>query len=78
MYPLRTVTRRLLAAAPASSCISWVLSDERWDAALGARYVRALVSQDCGAKAASYVDVFMQAIRWNNAERLYVQLANKR
>ena len=31
-----------------------------------------------GAKAASYVDVFMQAIRWNNAERLYVQLANKR
>ena len=33
---------------------------------------------DFGAKAASYVDVFMQAIRWNNAERLYVQLANKR
>jgi len=33
---------------------------------------------DFGAKAASYVDAFMQVIRWNNAERLYVQLANKR
>ena len=33
---------------------------------------------DFGAKAASYVDAFMQVIRWNNAERVYVQLANKR
>ena len=31
---------------------------------------------DCGAKAANYVDTFMQVIRWNNAERLYVQLAS--
>jgi superoxide dismutase, Fe-Mn family len=29
-----------------------------------------------GAKAVSYVDAFMQVIRWNNAERLYVQLAS--
>jgi superoxide dismutase, Fe-Mn family len=26
-----------------------------------------------GAKAANYVDAFMQVIRWNNAEGLYVQ-----
>src|SRR5438477_10184497 len=26
---------------------------------------------DFGAKAAGYVDTFMQVIRWNNAERLY-------
>jgi Fe-Mn family superoxide dismutase len=32
---------------------------------------------DYGAKAASYVDTFMQVIRWNNAERLYVQLAGQ-
>jgi Fe-Mn family superoxide dismutase len=31
---------------------------------------------DYGAKAANYVDTFMQVIRWNNAERLYVQLAS--
>ena len=31
---------------------------------------------DYGAKAASYVDTFMQVIRWNNADRLYVQLAS--
>ena len=29
---------------------------------------------DFGAKAASYVDTFMNVIRWNNAERLYVQM----
>ena len=28
---------------------------------------------DFGAKAASYVDAFMDAIRWNNAERVFVQ-----
>jgi Fe-Mn family superoxide dismutase len=32
---------------------------------------------DFAAKAASYVDTFMQVIRWNNAERLFVQLASK-
>jgi Fe-Mn family superoxide dismutase len=32
---------------------------------------------DFGAKAAGYVDTFMQVIRWNNAERLFVQLAGK-
>jgi len=32
---------------------------------------------DFGAKAASYVDTFMQVIRWNNAERLFVQLAKQ-
>jgi Fe-Mn family superoxide dismutase len=32
---------------------------------------------DFGAKAASYVDTFMQVIRWNNAERLFVQLAKR-
>ena len=31
---------------------------------------------DFGAKAAGYVDTFMQVIRWNNAERLF-QLASK-
>ena len=30
---------------------------------------------DFGAKAASYVDTFMNVIRWNNAERLYVQMS---
>jgi Fe-Mn family superoxide dismutase len=29
---------------------------------------------DFGAKAASYVDTFMQVIRWDNAEHLYAQL----
>jgi superoxide dismutase, Fe-Mn family len=29
---------------------------------------------DFGAKAASYVDTFMQVIRWHNAELLYAQL----
>jgi superoxide dismutase, Fe-Mn family len=28
---------------------------------------------DFGAKAASYVDTFMDVIRWNNVERLLVQ-----
>ena len=32
---------------------------------------------DFGAKAAGYVDTFMQVIRWNNAERLFVQLAKQ-
>jgi hypothetical protein len=40
-----------------------------------ARYVRALLSKDFGAKAASYVDTFMDVIRWNNVERLLVQTA---
>jgi hypothetical protein len=26
---------------------------------------------DCGAKAGEYVDAFMQAIRWSNADSLY-------
>ena len=30
---------------------------------------------DFGAKAASYVDTFMDVIRWNNVERLLVQAA---
>ena len=29
---------------------------------------------DFGAKAASYVDSFMQAVRWGNADRLYAAL----
>ena len=29
---------------------------------------------DFGAKAASYVETFMAAIRWNNAERMFVQM----
>ena len=30
---------------------------------------------DFGAKAASYVDVFMKVVRWQNADRLYEQLS---
>jgi len=33
---------------------------------------------DFGAKAASYVDTFMDVIRWNNVQRLFVQTANDR
>jgi superoxide dismutase, Fe-Mn family len=33
---------------------------------------------DFGAKAASYVDTFMDVIRWNNVERLLVQMTNGR
>jgi Fe-Mn family superoxide dismutase len=29
---------------------------------------------DCGAKAATYVDTFMDAIRWSNADRLYASV----
>jgi Fe-Mn family superoxide dismutase len=29
---------------------------------------------DFGAKAGSYVDTFMNVIRWNNAERLFSQV----
>ena len=29
---------------------------------------------DFGAKAASYVDTFMDAVRWNNAEQLFVRM----
>ena len=29
---------------------------------------------DFGAKAASYVDTFMDVIRWNNVARLFVQM----
>ena len=29
---------------------------------------------DFGAKAAGYVDTFMDVIRWNNAERVFVQM----
>jgi Fe-Mn family superoxide dismutase len=31
---------------------------------------------DFGAKAATYVDTFMDVIRWNNAERIFVQMAS--
>ena len=31
---------------------------------------------DFGAKAATYVDTFMDAIRWNNADRLYAAAAD--
>ena len=30
---------------------------------------------DYGAKAATYVDAFMDAIRWNTADRLFLELA---
>ena len=30
---------------------------------------------DFGAKAASYVDTFMAAIRWKNAEQLFEQMS---
>ena len=33
---------------------------------------------DFGAKAATYVDTFMDVIRWNNAERLFVQTTSGR
>src|SRR5262245_16213966 len=33
---------------------------------------------DFGAKAASYVDTFMDVIHWNNVERLLVQMTNGR
>jgi len=33
---------------------------------------------DFGARAASYVDTFMDVIRWNNVQRLFVQTANDR
>jgi len=29
-----------------------------------------------GAKVAGYVDTFMDVIRWNNAERIFVQMAS--
>jgi Fe-Mn family superoxide dismutase len=31
---------------------------------------------DFGAKAANYVDTFMEAIRWENADRHFKALAN--
>jgi len=33
---------------------------------------------DFGAKAATYVDTFMDVIRWNNVERLFVQMTSTR
>jgi Fe-Mn family superoxide dismutase len=33
---------------------------------------------DYGAKAATYVDAYMNAIRWRNADRLYASLASTR
>jgi Fe-Mn family superoxide dismutase len=33
---------------------------------------------DFGAKAASYVDTFMDVIRWNNVERLFGQMTDGR
>jgi len=31
---------------------------------------------DFGAKAATYVDTFMDAVRWNNAEQLFVHMTS--
>jgi Fe-Mn family superoxide dismutase len=31
---------------------------------------------DYGAKASTYVDVFMDAIRWKNVDRLFVELSS--
>jgi len=33
---------------------------------------------DFGANAATYVDTFMDVIRWNNVERLFVQMTSTR
>jgi len=33
---------------------------------------------DYGAKAANYVDTYMNAIRWSNADRLFASYASKR
>jgi Fe-Mn family superoxide dismutase len=33
---------------------------------------------DFGAKAASYVDTFIEVIRWNNVEQLFVQTTSGR
>jgi Fe-Mn family superoxide dismutase len=33
---------------------------------------------DFGAKAATYVDTFMEAIRWANADRLFSQISKAR
>ena len=33
---------------------------------------------DYGAKAATYVDTYMNAIRWSNADRLFASFASKR
>jgi Fe-Mn family superoxide dismutase len=30
---------------------------------------------DFGAKAASYVDTFMDVVRWNNVEQIFVQVS---
>jgi len=35
----------------------------------GARYVRAILYMDYGARAAAYVDAFMAAINWSNVAR---------
>ena len=32
---------------------------------------------DFGAKAGSYVDTFMQAVRWQNAERLFADVSSQ-
>jgi Fe-Mn family superoxide dismutase len=33
---------------------------------------------DFGAKAASYVDTFMETIRWKNADHLYGEITRER
>ena len=43
----------------------------RRSSGLGARYVRDAYHMDYGAGAARYVDVYMEAIRWDNAAKLY-------
>ena len=57
--------------------VSLSLPHAGWgDADPGARYVRALLSySDFGAKATSYVDCFMEVIRWQNAERRFKSLS---
>ena len=47
----------------------------RRDADPGARYVRALLHMDYGAKAATYVETYMAAIRWSNFDRLFAGVA---
>jgi superoxide dismutase len=76
------------AAAPAGCCCpgrrataSWSTSGPRTIATLaGGTPILALdmyehsYHMDFGAKAASYVDTFMDAVRWNNAEQLFVRM----
>ncbi len=50
----------------------------RWAAGARPRHVRACLSHGFDAKAASYVDAYMEAIRWDNAAKLYERSASRR